>query len=342
MPIKTVQKLTQTFVAIAVLGSAIACQPDPETGATRSPETVTVRSAYVELEGLFVQEVFNIGLERLGYQTADLKQLDPTLIHVAIGDGELDFFSGHWETLYEEFFQRSGGEEQLERVGVVVPEVLQGYQIDKKTAEEYNITNLEQLRDPEIAALFDSDGDGLANLTGCNPGWGCELVIEHHLDRYELRDTVEHDRGSYSALLADTITRYRRGESVLYYTWTPHWLETVMKPGEDAIWLEVPFTSLPESQGDVAEEETSIDGKNLGFAVDRMRVVANQNFIDNNPTAERFFESVEIPIEDINAQNQLIQQGEDTPEDIRRHAEEWIAENRELFDSWIERSRDEN
>jgi glycine betaine/proline transport system substrate-binding protein len=65
----------------------------------------------------------------------------------------------------------------------------------KKTAEQYNISSLDQLLDPEIAKLFDSDGDGKANLTGCNAGWGCESVVEHHLEAYELQDTVEHDQG---------------------------------------------------------------------------------------------------------------------------------------------------
>jgi glycine betaine/proline transport system substrate-binding protein len=81
---------------------------------------------------------------------------------------------------------------------------------------------MEQLQDPEIAALFDTDGDGKANLTGCNPGWGCELVIEHQLDEYGLRDTVQHDQGQYFALIADTITRYEQGEPILFYTWTPY------------------------------------------------------------------------------------------------------------------------
>ena len=67
-----------------------------------------------------------------------------------------------------------------------------------------------------------------------------------------------------------------------------------------------------------------------------MRVVANQEFYDNNPAAVQFFELVTIPIDAVSAQNQRMQDGEDRPEDIRRHAEEWIAENQELFDSWIE------
>lgn len=83
-------------------------------------------------------------MSELGYQTAELKQLEPPLIHTAISQGDLDYFSGYWQILFEDFVQRSGGEDKLERVGTKVPDVLQGYQIDKKTAESYNITSLEQ------------------------------------------------------------------------------------------------------------------------------------------------------------------------------------------------------
>lgn len=47
---------------------------------------------------------------------------------------------------------------------------MENIQIDKKTAAQYQITNLEQLKDPKIAQLFDSDRDGKANLVGCVPG----------------------------------------------------------------------------------------------------------------------------------------------------------------------------
>ena len=98
------------------------------------------------------------------------------------------------------------------------------YGIDKATADKYGITALEQMKDPAIKALFDTDGDGKANLTGCNPGWGCEKVIEHHLDAYELRDHVNNDKGEYFALMADTIARYNAGEAVFYSTWAPNWI----------------------------------------------------------------------------------------------------------------------
>ena len=41
-------------------------------------------------------------------------------------------------------------------------------------------------------------------------------MIENHMDAYKLRATVKHVQGSYSALIADTIGRYKRGEPILH------------------------------------------------------------------------------------------------------------------------------
>ncbi|MDY6806716.1 MAG: glycine betaine/L-proline ABC transporter substrate-binding protein ProX [Cyanobacteriota bacterium] len=339
------EKRTVLTLVTALLFVAIACQSTPQAPRESEAKTsaglpgrgVSVRSANSGLlEVQFINEIVNIGLEKLGYKIEKPKAVDYTVMLIAIANGDLDYTPEHVEKLHKTFFEKAGGEQNLQRVGTVYSPFLQGYKIDKKTADKYNITNLQQLQDPEIAKLFDSDGDGKANLTGCDPGWGCELVIEHQLDTYGLRDTVEHDRGKYTALIADTIARYRQGESILYHAWTPYWVASVLKEGEDAVWLEVPFTSLPEAQGKTTKEDTSVEGKNLGFAVDRVRVVANEAFLQANPAAKRWFELFEIPTEDINAESLRIHNGEDRPEEIRSHALEWVKNNQEQFDRWLE------
>lgn len=331
-----------TLSTIALLIGLSGCQqPSPQSSSSSQSsedlpgQGVTVRPAYAFLEELFQTEVVNIGLETLGYTIETGKEIEYATMHIDLANGGIDYTAVHWEQLHNDFFINSGGEEQLERVGTIVNNVLQGYAIDKSTADQYSISSLEQLKDPEIATLFDTDGDGRANLTGCNPGWGCELVIEHHLDEYSLRETVQHDQGQYFALMADTITRFEQSEPILYYTWTPLWVSGVLTPGEQVEWLEVPYTSLPEAQGAVTDAETTMDGKNLGFALDRIMVLANKAFLAANPSAARFMEQIQIPIDAISAQNQLMQNGEDDPEAIRRHAQEWVSENQDLFDSWV-------
>lgn len=45
-------------------------------------------------------------------------------------------------------------------------------------------------------------------------------------------------------------------------------------------------------------------------------------------------------IEAIYEQNAKMEAGEDNKRDLQRHADQWIEQNRELFDSWIDQAKD--
>ncbi|NEO25331.1 MAG: glycine betaine/L-proline ABC transporter substrate-binding protein ProX [Kamptonema sp. SIO4C4] len=297
-----------------------------------STETVVVRPAYGTLEELFQTEIVNLGLEELGYNVIAGSELEYDIIHEAIASHYLDFTASHWQPLHNEYFQENGGTQTMERVGVVVADARQGYLIDQKTAQTYNITSLEQLQDPQLASVFDTDGDGKANLVGCNPGWGCAEEIEQHLDTYNLRDTVEHDQGNYFALIETAIDRYEEGQPILYYTWTPLWVSEVLRPQEDVTWLAVP-------SGTNGENTATVDGKNLGFAANQIGVLANKDFLDEHPDVKRWFELVNVPLEQVSQQNLRMKQGENTPEQIRQHATEWIQQNQQQFNSWVDEAQ---
>jgi glycine betaine/proline transport system substrate-binding protein len=286
-------------------------------------------------------------LQDLGYEVSDPSTLDNPAFYLSAARGDLDFWPNGWFPLHDTFINQEDVQGQVELVGFQVEAgALQGYLVDSASIEEYGITSLEDFKDPEIAAAFDGNGNGQADLIGCNPGWGCELVIEHHLDAYELRDSVEHVQGEYSALMADTISRFQQGEPVLFYTWTPNWTVAELELGEDVMWIEVPFSSLPEEQGgeDVDTTAEGIEGCvsdpcNMGFIPNDIRVVANSTFLDENPAATTLFELVEIPLEDIAQQNVRMIEGEDSEEDIQGHAETWIEENRDQVDEWLSEAR---
>ncbi len=48
-------------------------------------------------------------------------------------------------------YEAAGGDEKFYREGVFVNGAAQGYLIDKKTADQYKITNIAQLKNPKIA-----------------------------------------------------------------------------------------------------------------------------------------------------------------------------------------------
>ena len=272
-------------------------------------------------------------LAKLGYDVQPIKEVEYPTAHVAIANGDATFMADHWDPLHADFYKNAGGDAKLYRQGAYSPGAAQGYLIDKKTADAHKITQIDQLKDPAIAKLFDNNGDGKADLTGCNPGWGCEAVIEHHLDAYKLRDTVTHVQGSYAALIADTITRLKQGQPILYYTWTPYWVSGVLRPGQEVVWLQVPFSSLP---GEQAKLDTKLpNGQNYGFVLNTQRIVANKQFTEQNPAAARLFEVMSLPVADINAQNLRMRDGENKPQDVERHTDAWIKAHQKTFDGWV-------
>ncbi|MBI6548387.1 glycine betaine/L-proline ABC transporter substrate-binding protein ProX [Xenorhabdus lircayensis] len=275
-------------------------------------------------------------LEKLGYDVKPIKEVDYNVAYTSIASGDATFMAVNWEPLHDAQYKAAGGDEIFYRKGKYVEGAVQGYLIDKKTAEKYQITNIAQLKDPKLAKLFDSNGDGKADLTGCNPGWGCEKAINHQLKSYGLKNTVEHNQGNYAAMMADTIARYQEGKPIFYYTWTPYWVSDVLKPGKDVIWLQVSFSTL----GDDETIDTQLsNGHNYGFPPNTMHIVANKTWAEKNPAAATLFAVMRLPVDDINAQNQLMHNAKISEADIERHAEGWIKAHQKTVDSWLRTAR---
>ena len=320
------RKLFAAGLVAATAATAIA-QDLPGKGVVVKP----VKSSIAEEP--FQTLLVGRALQKLGYEVQPISEVEYATAHVALANGDATYLASHWDPLHADFYKNAGGDAKLSRTGAYSPGAAQGYLIDKKTADAHKITNVAQLQKPEIAKLFDADGDGKADLTGCNPGWGCEAVIEHQLTAFKLRDTVRHVQGSYSALIADTITRYKQGKPILYYTWTPYWVSGVLRPGQDVVWLQVPFSSLP---GEQAKLDTKLpNGQNYGFVINTQRIVANRAFVEKNPAAGKLFEVMKLSVGDINAQNLRMRDGENKPADIERHVDAWIQANQKTFDGWI-------
>ena len=333
--------MRRAFIVTLAALAALLVVPLAARTAWGSEDEPVVRMARATWDtGWFQAEVYGLLLERLGYRVEGPVTMGNAEFYAAVAPGEVDLWANGWFPLHGSLIEESA---PVEVVGTAVDDgALQGYFVDAATAEAHGITSLGDLADPAVAALFDHDGDGRADLVGCEVGWSCALTIDHHLQAYGLLDTVEHVQGDYSPLIGETIARYRAGQPVLYYTWTPNWTVGEMVPGRDAVWLEVPFPSLPLDQAS-ALDRTSVAGIPgcandpclTGWPPNDIRAVANSDFLEANPSVRRLLEQVVIPLADISAQNvQMVTEGGD-PADIRRHAEEWVAANLASVNRWI-------
>lgn len=313
-------------LAISLATPAAFAADLPGKGVTVTPIQSTIS------EETFQTQLVSKALEKLGYDVQPIREVDYNVGYTTIAAGDATFTAVNWSPLHDEMYKAAGGDNVFYREGTYVNGAAQGYLIDKKTAEKYHITNIEQLKDPKIAKLFDTNGDGKADLTGCTPGWGCEAALNAQLKAYDLEKTVTHNQGNYSAMIADTITRYKEGKPIFYYTWTPYWVSDVLVPGKDVLWMQVPFSVVP---GDKNADTALPNGKNYGFKVSTMHIVANKKFAQANPAAAKLFSIMQLPLKDINAQNSAMHAGQSSEADIANQTDGWIKAHQETFDGWV-------
>ena len=284
------------------------------------------------------EDIVNQGLRDLGYDVKPTLATKFPLMHVSIANGDADFTTGTSPKLHRVFYDKAGGAAKMTVIdGPLFANMVSAYFVDKKSYDA-GVKSIMDLKKPENMKLFDFNNDGKADLVGCQPGWGCERTIEHHMDAYGLRPHVTHLQGEYSVMASDAIARHKSGKSVLYFAWSPHWIQDILQPGKDVEMLEVPFTSIPDRQ--TKAEDTTFFGKNLGHIPWNMNIMANNEFLKKNPAAHALFKVVRIPIEDVSAQNKLIYEGETSPEDIKRHTDAWIAKHRSAYDGYLKAARD--
>ncbi|WP_380183441.1 glycine betaine/L-proline ABC transporter substrate-binding protein ProX [Kalamiella sp. sgz302252] len=318
----------------ALLAAALTTLALPAFAADLPGKGITVKPIQSTItEETFQTLLVSRALEKLGYTVEQPSEVDYNVGYTSLASGDATFTAVNWQPLHDDMYSAAGGDAKFYRQGTYVEGAAQGYLIDKKTAEKYHITRIDQLKDPKLAKLFDSNGDGKADMTGCTPGWGCEAVINHQNKAYGLEATVEANMGNYSAMVADTLARYRQGKPILYYTWTPYWLSDVLKPGRDVVWLQVPFSSLPGKQKEI--DTKLANGANYGFPVNSMHIVANKAWTEKNPAAAKLFAEMKLPIGDINAENAAMRNGQASEADINRHVDGWIKAHQAQFDGWI-------
>jgi glycine betaine/proline transport system substrate-binding protein len=324
---KTTLGLTGAALAAALIAGTASAADLPGDG-----KTVKMARATWDT-GWFPAAIYKRALEKLGYEVPKITTLDNPPFYQAVGQGDLDLWVNGWFPLhnsYKDAFQAGAT-----TIGYVAKGgAVQGYLVDKKTADKYKITNLSDFRKPEIRKLFDSDGDGKAEMVACPPGWGCEKKIAEHMDKFKLHDVIEPIKASYSASMADAVGRFKERKPNLFYTWTPNWTVGVLKPGKDVVWIEVP-EATPETT--VKGVEGCVDDPcELGWVANDIRPVANKEFLQENPAVETLLKEASIPLEDIFAQNAKMNEGEDHPEDIQKHVDQWVKEHQATFDGWIE------
>lgn len=284
-------------------------------------------------------------LEELGYEVTDPEEIAPATFYPALAQGDYDLWASSWPLNHTPLLEGEspdGGTfgDKVRYVGTMMASgALQGLLVDIPSVEQFGFTTLGELLDnPDAVAHFDTDGDGRADLNGCDDGWGCQKVMNDTIAKNGWDDRIAQVSATHSALFAESQASFDTGGPVLQYVWTPTAFVGKLVPGRDVLWLAIAPEEALEGQDGVSAvgDACTNDPCTTMFTPSDIVVTANNDFLAANPAAASLLASFKIDPLAVAVQAVAIDAGANPNDDMAAAADEWIADNRDTIDPWIE------
>ena len=102
----------------------------------------------------------------------------------------------------------------------------QGLFIPQYVQDQYGLKAVTDLSSPEIAKLFDVDGNGKGEFWAGAPGWASTNVENVKAKSYGYGQFFESMEVPVAVFQANLKTAYSRKKPILFYSWTPEWIHT--------------------------------------------------------------------------------------------------------------------
>ena len=316
--------------------------------------------------GYFQAALYRELLQMLGYKVTDPadRELAPNLAYLGMARGDIDFWVNSWYPNHNSWLQNELPDgtkvgDHVSRIGLMLEaSALQGYLISREFAEKYGIVTVDDLNsNPEAIADYDLDdytpGDGVADVFGCPVAWTCDDVMQSQI-AFSGWENIRQVRVGYESMFTAATARINEGRPTVVHIWTPSIYGTILRPGDNVFWLgveEVLDDSNPlelnggegldqrpgvaDIDADACPAVLTIGDCRLGFKVADIVVTARNDLIENHPAAAKIFEIVKLNVLDVSA---LLFDLADGVAPVKL-ARQWISDNQEQVDAWLEEAR---
>ena len=269
---------------------------------------------------------------RLG-GAAELKKSESAVIMASMdkGDGGLDVYPDMWMPNQQEkwdLYIEKNGTVDHNKAGytgtqaVFVPTYMY----------EKGIKSIADLKNPEIAAMFDSDGNGKGEYWPGAPGWNSTNRWAVKFKSYGLEDLWEGVPVDDAIFKSQLDSAYTKEEPIMFYYWTPEWIHAAY----DVTALEEP----PRFDG--CEEMYQPKDREDWYEASTFNCVSkdatvwnafSKSLYERAPKTACFLKNMVLDPDIVNSWILKVGRDKMDPQDM---AEEWVEENEATVDRWLE------
>ncbi len=203
--------------------------------------------------------------------------------------------------------------------------------VSKDTQERTGISALSDLTDPVIAANFDTDGDGRGEMWIGGAGWASTNVERIRAHSYGYAETMNLMEMDETLALAQVDNAIAQDQNIVFYCYTPHHMYSLYdlvklsEPAHDASQWQITQPTDASNWLELSSAPTAWDAAHL-------RIAYATELESSQPQAAAMLSKVKLTTDQVNALVYALSVEGMDPADFAR---QWVDENGEIVDSWL-------
>ncbi|WP_272010646.1 ABC transporter substrate-binding protein [Roseovarius sp. ZX-A-9] len=267
----------------------------------------------------------NLGLE------VELQNGTNPVIFEAMDKGSMDVMAEVWlpnqQNLYDTYVAEKGTVE-LNKTGMPAS---QGLCVPSYVATEMGVASVEDLSDPDKAALFDSDGDGKGNMWVGNPGDASGNVEKIKAKSYGYDQTMTSDVYDETIAYANLDRAINAHEAWVGFCYKPHYIfalheMTVLnEPAYDAAtWTVVQPTDDPDW---LAKSSVTSAWPTANVHIGYRKALETEQ-----PEVANMLRNIQFSADEVSAMTYAVVVDK---KEVGAFAKEWVASNQDRVIGWF-------
>lgn len=262
----------------------------------------------------------------------ELRRTGTLRIFAGIDDGTIDIHPEIWLpnlTALVDKYATDRGSLTLSPQGVTAS---QNLCVTRATAEAVGISSVADLSKPEIAARFDTNGDGTGEMWIGASTWSSTLIERIRARSYGYAETMTLLEMEEDVAMAGVDVAAATGTPIVFYCYAPHHLfelhdiVVLDEPDHDpATWSIVLPTE--DDTGWLERSKAASAWDESGF-----RIGYGTGLAETRPEVAKFLNAVTLSADDITAMSYALEVLRQDPEDF---AAEWIERNDNRVKEWL-------
>ena len=208
----------------------------------------------------------------------------------------------------------------------------QGMCVTKSTAERTGIKAIADLGDPDMAALFDTDGNSMGEVWIGASGWASTNVEKVRAKSYGYDATMDLVEMDETLAMAQVDAAVAKDENIVFFCYTPnhvfalHELVILEEPAYDASkWNMIQPTDDP----DWLEKSSAPVAWDLAY----LHIHYASAMKDSHPEVAAMLENVKLDTDLVSAMTYAVVVDK---VDNAEYAAQWVQDNADLVNSWLQ------